>query len=79
MVYQKGVTGSENAWKVFIAPALASAALAAAVVLTVMHFELVVGGKPGQNLLAPLWDEPTGPRAMAAARTKGSSGIASAN
>ena len=39
-----------RAWKVFIAPALASVALAAVVILTVMHFELVVGGKPGQNL-----------------------------
>jgi amino acid transporter len=47
---RKGVPSSENAWKVFFAPALASVALAAVVVLTVMHFELVVGGKPGQNL-----------------------------
>lgn len=47
---RKGVPSSENTWKVFIAPALASVALAAVVILTVMHFELVVGGKPGQNL-----------------------------
>lgn len=47
---KNGMPAAENRWKVFIAPCLSFLALATVVVLTVMHFELVVGGEPGENI-----------------------------
>lgn len=47
---RKGVPPGANRFKCFVAPALAIAALGPTVVLAVLHFDLVVGGAPGQNL-----------------------------
>lgn len=47
---RKGVLPGANRFKCFVAPALAIAALGPTVVLAVLHFDLVVGGAPGQNL-----------------------------
>ncbi|WP_413098442.1 APC family permease [Streptomyces sp. Inha503] len=45
-----GVPAGENRFKVFIAPGIAVAALGGTVFLALTHFELIVGGAPGQNL-----------------------------
>ncbi|WP_029106338.1 APC family permease [Mycobacterium sp. URHD0025] len=47
---RRGVPPGANWFKCFIAPGLAIAALAPTIVLAVLHFDLVVGGAPGQNL-----------------------------
>lgn len=43
-----GVPKSENAWKVYIAPAIAFLALAGMVAFGLVRFDLLVGGAPGQ-------------------------------
>lgn len=48
--FRRGVPGSENVWKVYIAPILSALALTAVVVFAILRFDLVVGGAPGQNL-----------------------------
>lgn len=45
-----GVPSGENAFKVFIAPAIAAFIMFATVVFAVAHLDLVVGGAPGENL-----------------------------
>lgn len=47
---RRGVPPGANWFKCFGAPALAVAALGPTIVLAVVHFDLVVGGAPGQNL-----------------------------
>ncbi|UQS25995.1 APC family permease [Amycolatopsis thermalba] len=46
-----GRSTGENSFKCYIAPGIAALALGATVVLAVLHFDLVVGGAPGQNLV----------------------------
>ena len=46
---RKGVPSGENAFKCFIAPAVAFTSLAAVSVFGLLHFDLVVGGNPGEN------------------------------
>ncbi|MGN7862394.1 APC family permease [Microbacterium sp. 22303] len=43
-----GVPSKENAWKVFIAPAIAFLSLAAMVTFGLVRFDLLVGGTPGE-------------------------------
>ncbi|TQE19894.1 APC family permease [Streptomyces ipomoeae] len=45
-----GVPAGENWFKVFLAPGIAAASLGGTVFLALTHFELIVGGAPGQNL-----------------------------
>lgn len=47
---RRRIPADANIFKCFIAPGLAIAALGATVILGVLHFDLVVGGAPGQNL-----------------------------
>ncbi|PJK19516.1 APC family permease [Mycolicibacterium goodii] len=47
---RRGVPPGANWFKCFLAPGLAIAVLAPTIVLAVLHFDLVVGGAPGQNL-----------------------------
>ncbi|OMB97340.1 permease [Mycobacterium sp. NS-7484] len=47
---RKGVPVGANRFKCFIAPCVAILALGTTVVIAVLHFDLVVGGAPGQNL-----------------------------
>jgi hypothetical protein len=44
-----GVPSGESVFKVFIAPAVAFITLAAVSVFALFHFDLVVGGNPGEN------------------------------
>ncbi|WP_321822644.1 MULTISPECIES: APC family permease [unclassified Burkholderia] len=44
-----GVPAGENVFKVFIAPAVAVTSLGAVSIFALFHFDLVVGGNPGQN------------------------------
>jgi amino acid transporter len=46
-----GVPAGESRLKCFAAPGIAAAALGTTVVLAVLHFDLVVGGTPGQNIV----------------------------
>lgn len=46
-----GVGAGENWFKCFAAPAAAAVALGSTVVFAALHFDLVVGGTPGQNLV----------------------------
>lgn len=48
---RKGLGAGENWFTCFAAPGIAAAALGTTVVLAVLHFDLVVGGAPGQNLV----------------------------
>ncbi|WP_037370785.1 APC family permease [Amycolatopsis orientalis] len=48
---RKGVGPEDNKFKCFVAPAVSTVALGATVALAVWHFDLVVGGAPGQNLV----------------------------
>jgi len=45
-----GIPADANKFQCYIAPALAILTLGSTVVLSVLHFDLVVGGEPGQNL-----------------------------
>lgn len=45
---RQGASFDESVWKTRVAPAVAAIALWAVVILAVIHFELVVGGEPGQ-------------------------------
>lgn len=47
---RQGVPEQASWFKCFLAPALATLALGTTVVLAVRHFDLIVGGAPGQNL-----------------------------
>lgn len=47
---RRGIPADANIFKCYIAPALAILTLGATVILSVLHFDLVVGGEPGQNL-----------------------------
>jgi hypothetical protein len=44
-----GVPVGENIFKVFIAPAVAVTSLGAVSIFALFHFDLVVGGNPGEN------------------------------
>lgn len=46
-----GGSAGENWFKCYFAPGMAATALGTTVVLAVLHFDLVVGGAPGQNLV----------------------------
>lgn len=43
-----GIPAGENIWKVYVAPAVAFAALAAMVTFGIVRFDVLVGGAPGQ-------------------------------
>jgi amino acid transporter len=45
-----GLPAGENRWKVTVAPILASIALTSVVIFSVVRFDLLVGGEPGENL-----------------------------
>ncbi|OBG86245.1 permease [Mycobacterium sp. E802] len=47
---RKGVPSEANWFKCYLAPAIAIAILVPTLVLAVLHFDLVVGGAPGQNV-----------------------------
>ncbi|CDO31008.1 APC family permease [Mycolicibacterium porcinum] len=47
---RKGVRAVTNWFKCFVAPAVAMAVLVPTLALAVLHFDLVVGGAPGQNV-----------------------------
>jgi hypothetical protein len=47
---RRGVPAGSNWFKCYAAPSLAILALGTTVVVAVLHFDLVVGGEPGQNL-----------------------------
>ncbi|ORA39078.1 APC family permease [Mycobacterium aquaticum] len=47
---RKGIPADANVFKCYVAPGLATITLGGTVVLSVLHFDLVVGGEPGQNL-----------------------------
>ena len=46
---QIGIPKGENAFKVFIAPALAGAALLSVAIFTALHLHFIVGGEPDAN------------------------------
>ncbi|OBI71212.1 permease [Mycolicibacterium fortuitum] len=47
---RKGIPAGANWFTCFLAPGLAILALGTTVVVAILHFDLVVGGAPGQNL-----------------------------
>jgi amino acid transporter len=46
---REGVPAGANRFKCFVAPAIAIVVLVPVLVMAVLHFDLVVGGAPGQN------------------------------